>query len=207
MIDATGKPYKINPIEEEDISEEQSTSHQTDEQAVQSIRDMSLSQLYFGNINFIRDATGEDQASPKPEPPALPLTTQERCMCLKVWDIRKQTLEIYPSENTAAFLERHGMTSVDEVDEEKWICTCLEEMIEFRTKNYHLVSKWWEYEIPDEEEQEILEDTIQPRSNWFDAVGEENPFEDKASRDSPSPTLQFPFEEEASEGDNSQSLN
>ena len=208
MIDATGKPYKINPIEEEDISEEQSTSQQADEQAVQSIRDMSLSQLYFGgNINSIRDATGEDQASPRPEPPVLPLTTQERCMCLKVWDIRKQTMQIFSDENTLAFLERHGMTSVDEVDEEKWICTCLEEMIEFRTKNYHLVSKWWEYEIPDEEEQEILEDTRQLRSDWFDAVGEENPFEDKASRDSPSPTLQFPFEEEASEGDNSQSLN
>jgi hypothetical protein len=185
MIDAAGKPYKINPIEEEDSHGESNSTPQEEEQAVQSIRDMSLSQLYFGGINSIRDATGETQTSPRPEPPVLPLTT-ERCMCLKIWDIRKRNLDINTPENTA-FLERHGMTSVDEVDEDKWICTCLEDMIEFRSKNYHLHSEWCEYTIPDAEEQEILEDTIQLRSEWANAVGDGNPSEDKSSKDSLSP--------------------
>ena len=66
----------------------------------------------------------------------------------------------------------------------------------------------WCYEVePDAEEQEILEDTLELRSEWFETVGEDNPFEDKASRDTPSPSLQSLFEEQASEGQDAQSLN
>ena len=207
MIDAAGKPYKINQIEEEDSQGDSNATPQEEEQAVQSIRDMSLSQLYFGgNINSIRDATGEDKASPKTGPPSLPLPTTERCECLKIWDIQKQVLFIMPPEELTTYLTRHGMTSADNVDEEYWICTCLEDMMEFRARCRQ--QNEWCYEVePDAEVQEILEDTLELRSEWFETVGEDNPFEDKASRDTPSPSLQSLFEEQASEGQDAQSLN
>jgi hypothetical protein len=222
MIDANGKPYRINQIEEEKTVDETSTQKPEEEQAVQSIRDPSLSQLYFG-INSIRDVTGEgkNQVPPNQPPLGLPLDTQDRCMCLRIWDIRKESLSMVSVENTIAFLNRHGMTSIETVDEDKWICTCLEDMMQFRHINQLRsinqgfdMSEWDYYIEPDPETQEILEDTVQMRSEWFDDVGEPNPFEDEASRNTPSPTEYFDavedptsVEDKASQNETSRNLN
>ena len=136
MVDSQGKPFKVSQIEDEDQTENAQPQSEEDEQAVQSIRSMSLSQRYYG-ISAIRDVTGEDEASPDQQVSNLSETLCER-------------------ENTSPFKVSDPLSCKCQKDEEN--CTCFELMMDGRK-------------------------IIEERSNWFETVGEENPFEDQASRD------------------------
>ena len=63
MVDSQGKPFKVHQIEDKEQTENKQPPSEEDEQAVQSICSMSMSQRYYG-ISAIRDVTGEDEASP-----------------------------------------------------------------------------------------------------------------------------------------------
>jgi len=110
MVDSQGKPFKVSQIEDEDQTENAQPQSEEDEQAVQSIRSMSLSQRYYG-ISAIRDVTGEDEASPG----------------LQVSDIH----ETLVGDENVSLSEVSDPLSCDCQNDEQ-NCTCFEQLMEGR---------------------------------------------------------------------------